>query len=297
MPPKRKKRSKSMPKQTQSQRQSVVVNIGTSKTKSKPRRSRGRGNLPPPSYLHNLAPTFVTQAPPTDYNPVIGAIQGLTAKLSEEPRIQNPVTPLSSTTEMASQTSSSQSAEQMAGEAALRRAGRTAGNLQVLTSESLMIREPLSIKKPPPSESDFYSPPASPPASPRSTMSTQVQTPSGNIPLKRIQQMAEDVGATRARKQLQEERKEIDIMEQEDFLSSRRERRDKMAEKLATLQGKIFSAFPVKEGVSIERTPMSSEQQKVLLELKKQAKSDFNLTDLDTKVQRILRKATPKKEK
>jgi len=87
MPPKKKKRSKSMPKQSQSQRQSVVVNIGTSKTKSKPRKSRGRGGLPPPSYQHNLAPTFVTQQA-TDYNPVIGAIASLTSRLQQEPRIQ-----------------------------------------------------------------------------------------------------------------------------------------------------------------------------------------------------------------
>ncbi len=131
MPPKKKKRSKSMPKQSQSQRQSVVVNIGTSKTKSKPRKSRGRGGLPPPSYQHNLAPTFVTQQA-TDYNPVIGAIASLTAKLNEQPRIQQPVTPLSSTVQ-----ATSQSAEQMAGKAALRRAGKTAGNFQQLPSQRM----------------------------------------------------------------------------------------------------------------------------------------------------------------
>jgi len=123
MPPKRKKRSKSMPKQSQSQRQSVVVNIGTSKTKSKPRKSRGRGGLPPPSYQHNLAPTFVTQQA-TDYNPVIGAIASLTSRLQQEPRIQNPVTPLSSTTSF-----STQQAQAMAGQMAEeRRDGPTAGN-------------------------------------------------------------------------------------------------------------------------------------------------------------------------
>jgi hypothetical protein len=119
-----------MPKQRQSQRQSVVVNIGTSKTKSKPRKSRGRGGLPPPSYQHNLAPTFVTQQA-TDYNPVIGAIASLTAKLNEQPRIQQPVTPLSSTVQ-----ATSQSAEQMAGEAALRRDGQTAENFQPLPSQA-----------------------------------------------------------------------------------------------------------------------------------------------------------------
>ena len=110
-----------MPKQSQSQRQSVVVNIGTSKTKSKPRKSRGRGGLPPPSYQHNLAPTFVTQQA-TDYNPVIGAIASLTSRLQQEPRIQNPVTPLSSTTSF-----STQQAQSMAGQMAEeRRAGPTA---------------------------------------------------------------------------------------------------------------------------------------------------------------------------
>jgi hypothetical protein len=134
MPPKKKKRSKSMPKQSQSQRQSVVVNIGTSKTKSKPRKSRGRGGLPPPSYQHNLAPTFVTQQA-TDYNPVIGAIASLTSRLQQEPRIQNPVTPLSSTVQATSQ--STQQAQAMAGQMAEeRRDGPTAGNFQSPTSQA-----------------------------------------------------------------------------------------------------------------------------------------------------------------
>ena len=157
MPPKRKKRSKSKPRttQSQSQRQNVVVNIGTTKSKSKPRRSSGRGGLPPPSYMHNLAPTFVTQAPPTDYNPVIGAIQGLSAKLNEEPRIQNPVTPLSSTVQ-ATQPAPSQSAEQMAGEAALRRAGPTADSfvshasqVRNATEDYVMPRETIGTNRPP----------------------------------------------------------------------------------------------------------------------------------------------------
>ncbi len=149
MPPKRKKRSKSMPKQSQSQRQSVVVNIGTSKTKSKPRKSRGRGGLPPPSYQHNLAPTFVTQQA-TDYNPVIGAIASLTAKLNEQPRIQQPVTPLSSTVQ-----ATSQSAEQMAGEAAIGRAGKTADSfvphasqVRTATVDYVMPRETIGTNRP-----------------------------------------------------------------------------------------------------------------------------------------------------
>ena len=151
MPPKRKKRSKSMPKQSQSQRQSVVVNVGTSKTKSKPRKSRGRGGLPPPSYQHNLAPTFVTQQA-TDYNPVIGAIASLTSRLQQEPRIQQPATPLSSTTSF-----STQQAQAMAGvKAEERRAGPTADSfvshasqVRNATEDYVMPRETIGTNRPP----------------------------------------------------------------------------------------------------------------------------------------------------
>ena len=132
MQPKRKKRSKSTQKQNQSQKQSVVVNLNSSKYK--PRRKSGRGGLPPPSYAHNLAPTFVMQQA-TDFNPVIGAVQSLTAKLNEQVRTQQPVTPLSSAVQ-STQTMPSQSSEQLAGEAALRRAGRTAANFQSPPSQS-----------------------------------------------------------------------------------------------------------------------------------------------------------------
>ena len=132
MQPKRKKRSKSTQKQNQSQKQSVVVNLNSSKYK--PRKKSGRGGLPPPSYAHNLAPTFVMQQA-TDFNPVIGAVQSLTAKLNEQSRIQQPVTPLSSAVQ-STQTSPVQSVEQLAGEAALRRAGRTASNFQSPPSQA-----------------------------------------------------------------------------------------------------------------------------------------------------------------
>jgi len=127
MPP-RKKRAK--PKPTQTQRQSVVVNIGS---KSKPRKSRGRGGLPPPSHLHNLAPTFVTNQQ-IDYTPLISSILYASNKIGEpnsisKRTIENPVTPLSSTTK-------SSSAGEMAGKAALRRAGPTAGNFQLPPSQA-----------------------------------------------------------------------------------------------------------------------------------------------------------------
>ena len=86
--------------------------------------------MPPPSYQHNLAPTFVTQQA-TDYNPVIGAIASLTSRLQQEPRIQNPVTPLSSATSF-----STQQAQAMAGQMAEeRRDGKTAGNFQSPSSQ------------------------------------------------------------------------------------------------------------------------------------------------------------------
>ena len=131
MPPK-KKRSKTKPtqKQKQKQSQSVVVNIGS---KSKPRKSSGRGGLPPPSYKHNLAPTFVTNQQ-IDYTPLISSILHASNKIGEpnsisQRSIENPVTPLSSTIQ-------SSSAGEMAGEAAIRRAGPTAGNFQPRPSQA-----------------------------------------------------------------------------------------------------------------------------------------------------------------
>jgi hypothetical protein len=110
--------------QTQTQRQSVVVNIGTK------RKSSGRGRLPPPSYQHNLAPTFIT-TPQIDYTNLFASLLHTTAKVQDPVPIRNPVTPLSAT----------QSAQQMAGAAALsreaeRRPGPTAGNFQPLPSQA-----------------------------------------------------------------------------------------------------------------------------------------------------------------
>lgn len=136
MPPKKRKvKAKAKPTQRQSQRQSIVVNIGST-SKSKPRKSSGRGGLPPPSYAHNLAPTFVT-APQVDYTPLLAMIQHHSSPIVPQAPmpVQNPVTPLSSA--LATQT-----AEQMAGEVAVRRAGPTAANFQVPSSEARMRVEP-----------------------------------------------------------------------------------------------------------------------------------------------------------
>jgi hypothetical protein len=123
MPPKKRKRK---PTQSQSQRQSVVVNIG-SKT-SKPRKKSGRGGLPPPSYQHNLAPTFVT-APQVDYTPLLAMIQHHARPIVEQAPMPITQTPLSASVQATN-------AEQMAGEAAIRRAGPTAANFQPPPSQS-----------------------------------------------------------------------------------------------------------------------------------------------------------------
>ena len=137
MPPKKKKaKPKPTQKQKQSQRQSVVVNVGTSK--SKPKKSSGRGRLPPPSHMHNLAPTFVTNQQ-IDYTPLISSILHASNKIGEpnsisQRSIENTVTPLSSTIQSSSTQSSSPG--EMAGEAAIRRAGPTAGNFQPRPSQA-----------------------------------------------------------------------------------------------------------------------------------------------------------------
>jgi len=136
MPPRKKKRKAKTPKTTQrqSQRQSVVVNIGST-TKSKPRKSSGRGGLPPPSHMHNLAPTFVT-APQVDYTPLLAMMQHHASPIvAQAPMpVQNAVTPLSS---FSTQTNiDARSPQQLAGEAAIRRAGKTAGNFQPLPSQA-----------------------------------------------------------------------------------------------------------------------------------------------------------------
>lgn len=109
--PKKKKQSR---KTTQYQRQSVTVNIGTS-TKRKRKGGGGGG------HRQNLAPTFIT-APQVDYTPLLAMMSYQTRSLQQEP-VRNPVTPLSSVTQALP-------AEQMAGEAAIRRAGSTAATFE-----------------------------------------------------------------------------------------------------------------------------------------------------------------------
>ena len=134
MPPKKRKRKAKTPRgQSQSQRQSVVVNIGST-SKSKPRKSSGRGGLPPPSHAHNLAPTFVT-APQIDYTPLLAMIQQHARPIVAQAPMPVTTTPLSASVQASN-------AEQMAGEAALRRAGQTAGNFQTPASEARMRPEP-----------------------------------------------------------------------------------------------------------------------------------------------------------
>ena len=135
MPPKKRKRKAKPPTQRQSQRQSVVVNIGS---KSTPRKSSGRGGLPPPSHAHNLAPTFVT-APQIDYTPLLAMIQQHARPIVAQAPMPVTTTPLSASIQASN-------AEQMAGEAALRRAGPTAGNFQHPASQVRMRAEPSKLK-------------------------------------------------------------------------------------------------------------------------------------------------------
>jgi hypothetical protein len=138
MPPKKRKRKAKTPKSrpTQSQSQRVTINIGST-SKSKPRKYSGRGNLPPPSHMHNLAPTFVT-APQVDYTPLLAMMQHHSSPIvAQAPMpVQNPTTPLSSAN-VATNTAS-----QMAGLAAeARRAGPTAGNFQPPASLGRSVSE------------------------------------------------------------------------------------------------------------------------------------------------------------
>ena len=139
MPVKKRKLKKKQPTQKQSQRQSVVVNVGSAR---KPRKASGRGSLPPPSHMHNLSPTFVT-APQVDYTPLLAMMQHHARPIVSQVPVAATQTPLSSTL-IAS------NAEQMAGEAAIRRAGPTAVNFQPLPSQA---DERLAVPSPSPSKS------------------------------------------------------------------------------------------------------------------------------------------------
>jgi hypothetical protein len=127
--PKKRKAKKKQPTQKQSQRQSVVVNIGSTR---KPRKASGKGGLPPPSYAHNLAPTFVT-APQVDYTPLLAMMQHNASRLVAQAPMASTQTPLSSTL-IAS------NAEQMAGKAAVRRAGPMAEEMAVATLKAAIQR-------------------------------------------------------------------------------------------------------------------------------------------------------------
>jgi len=137
MPPKKRKRQ---PTQSQKQSQKVIVNIGS---KSAPRKKsgRGRGGLPPPSYQHNLAPTFVT-APQVDYTPLLAMMQHHARPIVEQQPMPITQTPLSASVQASN-------AKQMAGEAAIRRAGPTAANFQPPPSQARETIETM-LQKPRP---------------------------------------------------------------------------------------------------------------------------------------------------
>jgi hypothetical protein len=78
--------------------------------------------------MHNLAPTFVT-APQVDYTPLLAMMQHHARPIVEQVPMPVTQTPLSASIQAST-------AEQMAGEAAIRRAGPTASNFQPPPSQA-----------------------------------------------------------------------------------------------------------------------------------------------------------------
>ena len=258
MPPKKRKRKAKTPKSTQrqSQRQSVVVNIGS---KSTPRKSSGRGGLPPPSHMHNLAPTFVT-APQVDYTPLLAMMQHHASPIvAQAPMpVQNPTTPLSSAN-VATNTAS-----QMAGLAAeARRPGPTAGNFQAPPSSERSVSVPLLAAM-------FDKPdPLSRSSSP-SVASTRVSLPSGRASVSAIKAMgaAEEQGRLAREQEFKSEQKEA-----RQFLRSR-----VRGVKLEKWNQQLEPMMPSSVGI----------EQRELLR-KEVSRSGINLGELSTKSQARLR--------
>ena len=138
MPPKKKRsKSKSRARPTQTQSQKVIVNIHkpTAKSSSKRKRRSGGGGMTPASHAQNLVPFFVQSAP--THQPLVDydRIARMTGSLQERnepnrtPAIQTQVaTPVASV---------------MAGAAAERRAGQTAGGFESTPSDSRLDQEPI----------------------------------------------------------------------------------------------------------------------------------------------------------
>ena len=132
MPPKKKRsKSKSRVRPTQTQSQKVIVNIGGSSSKRK--RRSGGGGMTPASHAQNLVPFFVQSAP--THQPLVDydRIARMTGSLQErnEPNRTPPV-------------QSQVPASVMAGAAAERRAGPTAGGFESTPSDSRLDQEPIS---------------------------------------------------------------------------------------------------------------------------------------------------------
>jgi hypothetical protein len=132
MPPKKKRsKSKSRVRPTQTQSQKVIVNIGGSSSKRK--RRSGGGGMTPASHAQNLVPFFVQSAP--THQPLVDydRIARMTGSLQErnEPNRTPPV-------------QTQVPASVMAGAAAERRAGPTAGGFESTPSDSRLDQEPIS---------------------------------------------------------------------------------------------------------------------------------------------------------
>lgn len=254
MPPK--KRKLKQPTQSQRQSQKVIVNIGS---KSAPRKRSGGGGG---GHRHNLAPTFIT-APQVDYTPILAMLTQQTRSLQPEP-LRNPVTPLSSVTQALP-------AEQMAGEAAIRRAGPTAGSFQPIGHMERQIEASLREKSPSlrsSSPSSRSSTPSSRRSISPSIASTQVTLPEGRASIATIKQM----GAEEERGRVQREQK-LKIDQTQGFRFLREQGR----------QAKIKQFNTELE----EKRALTDEQKKLYRQ--SIAKSGINLTELSVKAQKRTR--------
>ena len=272
MPPKKRKRKAKPTGQRQSQRQSVVVNIGSS-SKSKPRKSSGRGGLPPPSHAHNLAPTFVT-APQIDYTPLLAMMQHHASPIVAQAPLPVTTTPLSASVQASN-------SEQMAGEAAIRRAGPTAASFQPIghmereIESGLRKKSPSSRSSSPTSSgsSSTTSSRSSSPTSSRSSISpsmasTQITLPEGRASVATIKQM----GAEEERGRVQREQK-LKIDQTQGFRFLREQGR----------QAKIKQFNTELE----EKRALTDEQKKLYRQ--SIAQSGINLTELSVKAQKRTR--------
>lgn len=135
MPPKKKKKSALMDSQSklrqkQKQSQNIRININTDKPKPKRTRKKGGGGGgggPIQAHQHNLNP-IVNVPAPIDYTPVL--LRFMEQQRTQPVVAQSPMASSETPLSQSVQQNNTMTAEQMAGQSAMRRAGPTAGNFQ-----------------------------------------------------------------------------------------------------------------------------------------------------------------------